>query len=38
MRAIFSTLRADNLPETGNRQYENRGARTQLDAMAQVAQ
>jgi hypothetical protein len=23
MRAIFSTLHPDNLPETGNRQYEN---------------
>jgi hypothetical protein len=25
MRVIFLTLRADNLPETGNRQYENKG-------------
>jgi hypothetical protein len=25
MRVYFLTLRADNLPETGKRQYENKG-------------
>jgi hypothetical protein len=33
MRVYFLTLRADNLPETGKRQYENkRDVRAHLDA------
>jgi hypothetical protein len=38
MRVYFLTLHTNNLPETGKRQYENKGTRAPPDAMASIGE